>query len=246
LLDGATWPRRRAGYQQLNGSRERKVSSWLRLLEDCGVWAGSLPLSKVCDHCRYEFPVLILPSILALDEKEVVQLERHVEGGGTVVVDGPLGWVDHGGAAIHEDILARLRSKHPDRVLDAPRQIAEYLEARWDPEHAGVAREFVSQVESWRPPAPALHGEAARIPWLTVHWSFEFPVREGANARRGLILLPNCPTKEERQRRLRDIPLELTAPEGFVIEWIHPLDGKVLRAGDAAVLELRRAGAEPR
>jgi len=238
LLDGATWPRRRAGYQEQNGSREHSVSCWLRLLEDSGCWPASLPLSKLCDHCRYRFPVLILPSILAVDEREATQLERHVQGGGTLVIDGPLAWVDHRGARIHEDTLERLESKYPDKVLRAPRQVAEYLETRSDLARGEIARDFVRRLETWGLPAPALHGEAATIPWLTEHW--------GANERRGLILLPNCPTKEERQHRLRDIPLELTAPDGFTIEWIHPVDGKLLRAGDAAVLELRPAGEEPR
>jgi hypothetical protein len=52
-------------------------------------------------------------------------------------------------------------------------------------------------------------------------------------------LLPNCVSATERKDHLRDLPLDMEPPPGTEIEWLHPADGKVLHAGDAAVFRLR-------
>jgi hypothetical protein len=229
LRDGPTWPRRRSAYQEENGTRERKLRTWLRLLEDCGVSPACLPLAKLCDDCTNAYRVLVLPELLVLDDERIAQLQRHVEQGGIVVVDGELGWVDRTGRPIERSVIDLLRREHPERVLVPSSDLGDYLERRWDPERAVRARDFVRRVRGAQPAqwSPSPEGEGAAIPWLTARFGESF------------VLLPNCATPPERRERLRDLPLSIEPPPGHAIEWLHPADGKVLRAGDAAVFRLR-------
>ena len=244
LLDGPTWPRRKAAYQRLHGRLERKVETWLRLLEDCGFRPGSLPLASVCARCTSQFDVLVLPELLVVDEDDVERLRAYVEAGGTLVIDGTLGWVDREGAAWNRAVRERLREKHPERVVDAPDGVLRYLVERLDVERRLAARRFVLElpaVQRWRRSIgqglPSFTGDAAELAWYVAQF-------DPSETRTGLALLPNCATAAERAK-LRDVDLRgIRAPEGSTIEWIHPRGGDVLRAGDAAVFLL--TAQEPR
>jgi len=194
-----------------------------------------LPLVELCDQCTTAYRVLVLPEMLVLDDARIAQLQRHVEQGGILVVDGDLGWVDGAGRPIERDVLDVLRREHPERVLLPPHDLANYLERRWDPERAARARYFVRRlcpspdaVEYW---SPTVTSEGATLPWLIG--------RGGVDGVRSFVLLPNCATPAERRERLRDVPLSIEPPPGHEIEWLQPADGRVLRAGDAAVFRLR-------
>src|SRR5262249_44173362 len=129
LLDGPTWPRRKASYQREHGTRERELETWLRLFEDCGFEPGSLSLAALDADCARRFVVLVLPELLVLDEEDVLRLADYVESGGTLVIDGTLGWVDRAGRRREPgDVRARLARSHPERVLDAPKSAGGYLE----------------------------------------------------------------------------------------------------------------------
>jgi hypothetical protein len=237
-LDGPTWPRRKASYQRTHGRLERKVDAWLRLLEDCGFHPGSIPLASVGAGCERAFGLLVLPEVLVIGDDDVDRLAAYVDAGGTLVIDGTLAWVTREGLPHSSgEVRERLARSHPERVLEAPGSIADYCLVRLDRERAEAARRFVRELPMfrhpfWEPHAgfPRLSGAAADVPWYTVVFQ-EYPDEIG------LALLPNLATREERQRALRDLPLEgITAPDGFTLQWIHPPEGKTLRAGDAAVL----------
>lgn len=231
--DGATWPRRSAGYQAEHGTRERKVETWLRLLEDCGELPAAVPLQSLREDCGREYHVLVLPEILVLDPSDVDTLRAVVAAGGTLVIDGRIGWVDRKGKPWSEDVFARLAAGHPERVLRAPESLARYLDNRLDAEAAAATRSFARGLFASRPSS----GEAVlppldpSVPWL-VNRSFVGSTPEGGTVPY-CVLMPNLPTREDR-RRLRDLPLPVLGPgEG---EWIHPKGGGTLRAGDAAML----------
>ncbi|MEQ1891423.1 MAG: hypothetical protein ABL998_02680 [Planctomycetota bacterium] len=231
--DGATWPRRSAGYQAEHGTRERKVETWLRLLEDCGELPAAVPLQSLREDCGREYHVLVLPEILVLDPSDVDTLRAVVAAGGTLVIDGRIGWVDRKGKPWSEDVFARLAAGHPERVLRAPESLARYLDNRLDAEAAAATRSFARGLFASRPSS----GEAVlppldpSVPWL-VNQSFVGSTPEGGTVPY-CVLMPNLSTREDR-RRLRDLPLPVLAPgEG---EWIHPKGGGTLRAGDAAML----------
>lgn len=243
LGDGATWPRRKASYQHEHGRLERKVEGWMRLIEDCQLEPAAIALSAVCGNCRVGgLEVLVLPEVLVLGDDDIERLSAYVAGGGWLVIDGTLGWVDRDGRPRDGDGLrARLGGAHPARVLDAPSGTAQYLDTRLDLERGEELRRFVldlpplvrARANEAAPARPTFSGEAARVPWL-VRRSSSSP------ARREYTLLPNYENTEKRRSLLRDLPLDgVRAPAGHELEWILPAEGKVLRAGDVARVRLR-------
>lgn len=249
MLDGPTWPRRRAGYQAEHGIRERKVRSWLRWIEDAGFLPAAIPLDAVREDCVSEYGFLVLPEILVVDERDVVNLEQFVAAGGTLFVDGTLGWVDRQGLPREEDLFERLRAKAPERVLRPPAELASYLDTRLVPERAGkrtAAQAKLAETRAVRGKwgtrsmalEPDLGVEARRFPWLVARGSLP----RGADLPEPVfVLLPNL-TDPEQRRGLRDlelgVPLELAT-------WIHPPQEEPLRAGDAAVLVPKRFRPRP-
>jgi len=238
LLDGPTWPRRKAGYQAEHGTRERKVKSWLRWIEDCGILPTSIDLRfDLPSRRKYfadELGFLVLPEILVVSDEDVRNLEEFVAEGGTIFVDGQFGWVDLRGLPRKQDLFERLRSIAPERVQRAPPELESYLEAGTDPDHPrtltaaqkGLVELLAAQREKRQGRrslrlSPDLGPEAAMVPWLVAHPSDH------------LVMLPNLPTPEER-RALR--PIQLVAPKGMT--WVHPPTDACLRPGDAAVLRL--------
>lgn len=234
LLDGPSWPRRRSGYQAEHGLRERKVRSWLRLIEDCGELPVSLPLRALREDCAYEYTFLVLPETLVLDESDVLHLEQFLAGGGTLIVDGTLGWVDRKGHPWSTSVLERLRSKAPERVLAAPTGMESYLDTRLDARRGEQTRAFLRPLLESRPrtnlPEAVILPDLARggVPWLVNRHVGRREAADGFT----LVMLPNLVDAAERQQ-LRAIDLRSVPSRD--IRWIHPSDGKTLRAGDAAV-----------
>jgi hypothetical protein len=248
LLDGPTWPRRTAQYQRLHGSQEQKITTWMRILEDCGFEPGALPLATVCADCTSDFDLLVLPEVLVVDSGDIERLAAYVANGGTIVLDGSFGWVGRDGQPRDSGSLReQVSGQHPERVVDAPAGISGYLDSRAKPETRARMRSFVEGVAGIRddlrrssrhPGHPELVGEAARHPWLV-------RIFEWSGDELGLAMLPNYPTATERTSHLRDVPLDgIRAPAGFRLEWIHPPSGDTLRAGEAAVLRVTRASSD--
>jgi len=230
LLDGPTWPRRRASYQREHGTLERRVQRWLRLLEDRGLRPGVLPLSAVCPRCTDPFDVLVLPEVLVVSDDDLRRLAGFVASGGWIVIDGTFGWVDRTGRPRgDEDLRARIAGAHPERV----RVVAA--------DTAGASR-LVQDL----PPLRARQERLSRMgfPRFTGAADIAWRMRtvSGSADELGLVLLPATLTPEERRARLADVSLEgVQAPDGFALEWILPPGGGTLRAGDAAVLRITPA-----
>lgn len=235
--DGATWPRRTAGYQAQHGTRERKVETWLRLLEDCGELPAALPLERVGEEAPFPFQLLLLPELLVLAPEDVERLRRLVEQGVTLVVDGTLGWVDREGRPWREDAFTRLSANHPERVLRSPASVSDYLDERLSPAKTVQARNFVTRlIASSRKKARISlpTGLDPSLPWLVGQGCWI----DSKDPHRFVTLLPNFARVQDRAR-LRDVQLpELAPDEG---EWLYPTGGGVLRAGDAAILRLARS-----
>lgn len=233
LEDGDTWPRRTAGYQAQHGTRDRKVQSWLRLIEDCGALPAALPLESVRAECASEFGFLVLPEVLVLSESDVVHLEEFLAAGGRLILDGGFGWVDRRGSPWTKDLAARLERRAKGRVLRAPEAMDDYLELRLDAERAAAARSFLGPILA-RPrldpnDAAELPTLASTFPWL-VNRAMTLPTKE-----RPLpvaAFLPNLTTPAER-KQLR--ALELPKADTVGGTWLHPSQGERLLPGDAAV-----------
>jgi len=232
LLDGPTWPRRRAGYQAEHGLRERKVRSWLRAIEDAGELPAVLPLGELRPDCAETYGFLVLVELLVLGEMDIRRLEGFLDQGGTLVVDGTLGWVNRSGELRSDDVLARLQERGGARVISAPRWMESYLEGRSDPERVALARSFLWERLGFRRRQAEVEALLARLPAGPLPWL----VNRRVHAERTVLaFLPNASTAAERTR-LRDV--DLSAFEHEAVVWEHPRDGKTLRAGDAAILRL--------
>jgi len=225
LEDGRTWPRRFPSYQVEHGSRERRVRRWQRALAPDGGLAGALPLDACCGpDCAHT--VLILPEILVLSDDDLGRLERHLERGGTLVIDGTLGWVDRAGRPRAEPAAARLAERAPGRLFRLEDDGAELPPGLLERLRAAAGPAF--------PPLPRVPGEARD--WRVRARPLARP--DGTPAWR-LVLLPEASTPAAR-RTLADLPLDVRAPEGWVLERLHPRPDApaVLPAGDAAVFLL--------
>ncbi|HVS08735.1 MAG TPA: hypothetical protein VMS76_02590 [Planctomycetota bacterium] len=234
LLDGATWPRRLQSWQEEHGTLERSLRAWLRLLEDCGLQPGAVPLEQVGARTLGRFPLLVLNHLLVLDEQDLARLEAFLRAGGTLCVGGDLGWIDSRGRRPARAPLERLREIAPERVHAAPAGLDGYLEARLRsgaPARAfrGAANALLDSAGVSRAPF-TISADPEGLPWLCA-WS---------EARGGgwvCAALPNA--IDVPPRHLHDQRVEVVAPERFAVEWIHPADGNVLVAGDALVFRLR-------
>ncbi len=214
LLDGATWPRRHAGYQQEHGTRERSARAWLRELEGTAALPISIPLSRLGEPCFGSCKTLVLANVLVLGPEDVLSLEHQLDLGTTLVVEGPLGWVDRNGQPWKEDVLKRLRERAPERI-------------RTEVEHSE------EDLFAWK---PAFTGEAGRLPWLISSRGLEpfFDVGPGE------LLVTALPNLQRADRnRLKPLQLQVEPPPGYRLEWVQPANGRELPAGDAAVFLLR-------
>jgi hypothetical protein len=214
LLDGPTWPRRRASHQAEHGTRERVVRACVEACAELGGPPLAFPLASLEEHAP---EVLLAIELLALAPGDVERLEAFLDRGKRLVVVGGLGWVDRAGVPWPTAVLERLEKRAPERVLsiDAAEATTEAL--RNVLVAAGV-----------RPPevlaelGPGWIGTETSARIASCAW--ELPVE------RLWVALPPAPTSAARARLE---PREL--PRGPRFEWLHPPGGGTLEAGDAAV-----------
>ncbi len=221
LLDGPTWPNRRASFQREHGTRERKIDAWLRVFEESGLECASAPL----DACSERgFDVLVLVDVRVIDPSDLELLQRILERGSLLVVDGELGWIDRRGRPWSEEPLQELERRFPEQVLRSAAGAQLLNEAL---ERAGVKRL-----------RPSFRGDAQ---WLVTLRATERGIFLGA-------ALPNCATPAERAR-LRPVRLEMDPPAGYELTWLYPQspsstsshkEPPLLPAGDAAVFVLEK------
>jgi hypothetical protein len=227
LLDGATWPRRRSGFQTEQGTRELCTRDWLRLLEGQGTLPSSVPLRRLGELCFGGCRTLVLIHLLVLDHEDVRVLERQLDLGATLIVAGPLGWVDRNGNPWSENILERLDARAPDRVHVVPS----------DHGSPGESTLTAGAAAWWK---PVFSGEAGKLPWLV---SRRCTIPVGTHEPRPVdflvTALPRIPHAAERAG-LSKLQLQCAIPAGYALEWIHPEEGQALPPGDAAVLLLRK------
>lgn len=226
LLDGATWPRRRAGYQTEHGTRETRTRDWLRHFEDSGTLPASVPLSRLGELCYGGCSTLVLVHVLVLDPEDVSALEHQLDLGATLIVDGPLGWVDRKGRPWSTEVLGRLRERAPERVhvaSDGPVRLA-----------AGAS---IGPPRDWK-----FVGESAEQAWLIgSRWTGPSSGHEEA----GDLLVAALP-RTAGAGKGGPIELGLVVAPSHAVEWVDPPGGNVLAAGDAAVFLLRRRAEESR
>ena len=227
LVDGPTWPRRLASHHREHGSRERKVRTWLRLLEDAGLLPRVVDVEDVV-NAGDELPTVVLAlDHLVLGKKVQHALRDHMKAGGVLLADGELGWVNDGGGYRKDPTVARWK-KIFRTLLDPPDGIERYLERRWRPAGASRLRAFATELAAGaRRGAPTTlerllrterGREAAEIPWLT-------SVRPivGAPDRYLVCMIPNYASRAERETRMRPWTFELTLPPGLrLVEWLAP------------------------
>jgi hypothetical protein len=241
LLDGATWPRRLQSWQEEHGTLERSLRAWLRLLEDCGLQPGAIPLDQVGARTAERFPLLVLNHLLVVGEPDLARLEAFLQTGGTLCVGGDLGWIDSRGRRPDRAPLERLRAIAPERVHAAPAGLDGYLDTRLRPGAAARAMQDAAKAllaAAGVPRAPfTIAADPSGLPWLRA-WS------ESPGGGWICAALPNATGAPPRS--LRDQRLEIAAPDGFTVEWIHPAGGDVLPAGDAAAFRLRPARSRER
>jgi hypothetical protein len=229
LLDGPTWPRRRASFQERNGTRETSVRRWLAELEDQGVLPASIPL-ECLDDPRRDFDVLILPEVCVLGPADLERLGRHAREQGLLIVDGTFGWVDRAGQPREEDPFERLRACAPERVVRA------------DPRDHALEESVLSRLRAGN---PRFLGDTAALPWLVARRPLR-PERslEGEPAYL-LALLPRLDRAEHRERFPEGLTLTLEPPAGTEWEELHPAVGEKLAPGDAALYLVRPLPPDP-
>jgi hypothetical protein len=235
LLDGPTWPRRLFSYHAEHGRREMLVRHWLELFRHAGYQPGALPFAEIDAGLARRFPLLILPRHLALDAAEVARLQAYLAAGGTLLVDEDFAWVDRSGRPRSEaqvtELLAGLRERAPERVLEAPTWI-ERMPQRGDESfrvYLGRARELAARA-GVRPAPWRVEGLAGILSWRSL-WT--------PDPDSGGWLCAAIPA-QPLELSGAPVPLQVLVhpEEGLRVEWLHPRGG-MLEAGDAAVFRLR-------
>jgi len=212
---------------------ERSVRGWLRLCEDLGLQPGVARFGAL-DAGR--FPVLVLPHVGVLDERDASELERFLGAGGLLLVEGELGTFDRAGKPRGADLARELTEKHPGRVLAATP--ADYLERRLALE-PGRRAAFLPQA-AWdalaaagRMPFPIASEDG--LPWLVTR----APLPDGGQL---VAAVPNLTTAEERRRLAAARVRPPAPPAGSELRLIRPaaLEGGALAvpAGSALVFAL--------
>jgi hypothetical protein len=219
LLDGPTWPRRLAGMHEREGTLERSRTAWLRFLEDQGLMPGALPFEEVDARTVRRFPTLILSHTLVVDDEERERLEAYLDAGGTLVVQGQLGWLDGRARPRERPLLMDLLEAWP-RVLVAPDLVDEYPEARGA--ESAARREVLEQrlrvyLPAIRPQldrAPfRLEGGFEGMPWLTT-WM--------RHRQSGGWLCAAIPTPTVDRPVTGGFEVRVEPLEALEVEWVHP------------------------
>ena len=211
---------------------ERSVRGWLRLCEDLGLQPGVARFGAL-DAGR--FPVLVLPHVGVLDERDASELERFLGAGGLLLVEGELGTFDRAGKPRGADLARELTEKHPGRVLAATP--ADYLERRLalEPGRQRVPGRLGQErrAAAGRMPFPIASEDG--LPWLVTR----APLPDGGQL---VAAVPNLTTAEERRRLAAARVRPPAPPAGSELRLIRPaaLEGGALAvpAGSALVFAL--------
>jgi hypothetical protein len=251
--DGTTWVHRRPSYQLRHGSHEVRLRSWIALLEDAGLGPTSMSLEEFLDDESWGSMAVVLPGVLVVDDAQVERLEDLLEEGLRVIVDGELGWIVRRGRRRKEDLAARLAREHPGAVLQAPEDVAHYLESRYGDGESGALR-FLR-----RALAPERSGVSVRVSGRDASTPFLVRYRSRPGGSDILLVgLQNLRTEPERGRwrKATRVEVQHTAgvgilTEGLVfggrppviqgIDWIFPSSpDEPLPPGEALLLRIRR------
>ena len=223
LLDGGTWPQRFASWQEQNGRVERARARWFDFARCAGAMPGALPIELLSPADAARFPLLVLAELLVLSPEDLARLEAYRAAGGTVVVDGELGWTDGLGNTLSESTRKRLQDGV--QVAEPPAGLRE----RWSgqpptEEQVDWLAAFGVHLAPMRPRV-----EAGESPWL-VTWSMSGSA----------TLLATLPSDSSGPTRA----VHFEPREGCELRWRHPPHASgwsaTLPAGDAAVVELLR------
>jgi hypothetical protein len=228
------WMRAPPSHERRTSAFGRKIERWQDALARRGRVPTAVTLGPEDAPRRAALRLLVLVEPVVLDAADAEVLERFLEQGGSLVVDGRLGWIDRRGARSDVDWIARLRARAPGRVHVRDSD-ALGLESRWLEELERSAGLEPLPMPHWNGPEGRLAWRcaASRLPGIRERWQ--------------LVLWPDLATPRER-RRLAPLELDLRAPEGWTLEPVHPPApsgaAPVLRPGDAAVLLLERGAAD--
>jgi len=239
LLDGATWPRRRPSFQWEHGTYERKLDTWLRLLEDAGLQASATAIEEPLDG----FCLLVIPNMLVVGEIGLSRLSSFLARGSTaVVIDGKLGWVDPTGKPRSEDAAQRLRAEFPEQVLSPPAGFDAYREKRIGGDVARIRAFLAGLCAAVGLDLSSPVRDRSGLPLLVrrhlLNPSSHGEPQELAQRHELFVVLQNLRTAAQRAEHLAPLDLEIDVTGGRRIEWLFPADGKTFRRGDAAVFEL--------
>ena len=93
--DGMTWVRRLSSYEATHSTSQAARVGWSRLLQDLGQQPYFVGTQQLPERLLLERPrCLILPAILALDDRAVQAIVGYVRSGGTVLADHSTGLYD--------------------------------------------------------------------------------------------------------------------------------------------------------
>lgn len=223
LVDGSTWPQRFASWQEQHGSVEQARARWFDFARCAGAMPGALPLESLAPTDASRFPVLVLTELLVVAPDDLARLEAYRKAGGTLVVDGELGWTDGLGTALSG--AARTRLAQGGKLVDPPLGLRE----RW----------------SGQPPT------AEQVEWLASLGVQRSPLRPAADVKTAPWLVTWSATEhgslhaflaQDSARGAGELRLELTP--GHELRWLHPAGTEgwsvELAPGEAAVVELVR------
>lgn len=223
LLDGSTWPQRFASWQEQHGSVERARARWFDFARCAGAMPGALPIESLTPADAERFPLLVLAELLVLSPEDLARLEAYRAAGGTLVVDGELGWIDAEGRALAG--AARERLERSAKLVEPPSGLRE----RWSGQPP--TQEQLQWLTSLGVPLAPLRPriEAGESPWL-VTWST-------SGTATLLAALPTDPSGPERR-------LNFDSLEHHEVRWLHPSDAHgwsaSLPSGEGALVELVR------
>ncbi len=119
LGDGATWPKRFASYQEEHGAFELARERWIAMLWDIGTMPGSVPLAQVDAATVARFPLLVLSTVLVVDDADMLRLKRYCAAGGRLCITGEFGWIDSQGRKPNVERIKELAALVPSPLIDA-------------------------------------------------------------------------------------------------------------------------------
>lgn len=86
--DGMTWVRRLSSYEATHSTSQAARVGWCRLLQDLGLQPHFVDVAGLPERLLRERPkCLVLPAVLALDDRTVQAISAYVQSGGTLLAD---------------------------------------------------------------------------------------------------------------------------------------------------------------